>query len=311
MKAKRRIVSLLLCGTMLFSLCSQSVLAEASAQDSGNAELEETATPSNAEKASAVERVQAMIDALPEKITADNAEDVKAQLEAIDEAKAELTDEELDQLDITRYIEAAAALGGLDTPVLLDAALSGTFGRNNDWSWTLDDSGTLTITGTGDMPDFEHPYVGFDASPWDSSEEQITKVVITSGVTSIGNFAFFEHTNLTSAELPSGLTFIGQYAFSGCTNLALTELPSSLISIAYGAFDGCTGLALTKLPDGVTSIGNYAFFDCTSLALTELPSGVTSIADCAFKGCTSLTELTFTSSTALRLENVYLIAATT
>ena len=72
----------------------------------------EAATPSNVQKAVAVERVQALIDALPnaEKITEDNAEDVKAQLEAIDEAKAQLSDEELAALDFSRYMEAAAAL---------------------------------------------------------------------------------------------------------------------------------------------------------------------------------------------------------
>ena len=84
-------------------------------------ELEmEAATPSNVQKTVTVERVQAMIDALPsaEEITEDNAEDVKTQLEAIDEAKAQLSDEELDALDFSRYIEAADALGGLSAPML-------------------------------------------------------------------------------------------------------------------------------------------------------------------------------------------------
>ena len=75
----------------------------------------------NSAEAMTVERVQAMIDALPdaEEITEDNAEEVTAQLEAIDEAKAELTDEEIDELDITRYMAAAAALGSLAAPMLL------------------------------------------------------------------------------------------------------------------------------------------------------------------------------------------------
>ena len=77
-------------------------------------------TPSNA-KAVTVASVQAMIDALPnaEEITEDNAEDVKAQLDAIDEAKEKLSDEEIDELDFTRYAEAAAALGALAAPMLL------------------------------------------------------------------------------------------------------------------------------------------------------------------------------------------------
>ena len=85
----------------------------------GNAK---TATPSNAEDVT-VASVQAMIDALPnaEEITEDNAEEVKAQLDAIDEAKAQLSDEELDQLDFSLYTEAASALGGLANPMLTDS----------------------------------------------------------------------------------------------------------------------------------------------------------------------------------------------
>ena len=154
MKRKRRILSLLLSGAMLFSLCSQPALAEGNRQADGvtigagglcehhpehNADCgytEGTAgtpcgyvcelcgagdnTPSNA-KAVTVASVQAMIDALPnaEEITEDNAEDVKAQLDAIDEAKEKLSDEEIDELDMTRYAEAAAALGALAAPMLL------------------------------------------------------------------------------------------------------------------------------------------------------------------------------------------------
>ena len=80
----------------------------------------EIATSSNAQEGVIVESVQAMIDALPdaEEISADNAEDVKAQLEAIDEAKLQLSDEELATLDFSRYTEAAAVLAGLSAPML-------------------------------------------------------------------------------------------------------------------------------------------------------------------------------------------------
>ena len=86
----------------------------------GSEDSEKLATPSNAE-AVTVASVQAMINALPsaEAITEENAEEVKAQLEAIDEAKAQLSDEEIDELDMTRYAEAAAALGALAAPMLL------------------------------------------------------------------------------------------------------------------------------------------------------------------------------------------------
>ena len=205
MKRKRRILSLLLCGAMLFSLCSQPALAEGNRQadgvtigagglcehhpehnaDCGYTEGSEgtpcnfvceicnpqnsggagqkpdggaqeqcscvtlctegninrdcpvcgaedadlalcegeakTATPSNAETVT-VASVQAMIDALPdaEEITEDNIEEVKAQLEAIDEAKEKLSDEEIDELDMTRYAEAAIALGALAVPMLAE-----------------------------------------------------------------------------------------------------------------------------------------------------------------------------------------------
>ena len=76
-----------------------------------------------ATKLSAADQVQAMIDALPgaEEITEDNAEEVKVQLKTIDEAKAQLSDEELDQLDFSLYTEAASALGGLAKPMLTDS----------------------------------------------------------------------------------------------------------------------------------------------------------------------------------------------
>ena len=86
----------------------------------GSEDSEKLATPSNAE-AVTVASVQAMINALPsaEAITEENAEEVKAQLEAIDEAKEKLSDEEIDELDMTRYTEAAAALGAMAAPMLL------------------------------------------------------------------------------------------------------------------------------------------------------------------------------------------------
>ena len=86
-----------------------------------NSSTEGADDPDGATELSATDQVQAMIDALPgaEEITEDNAEEVKAQLEAIDEAKEKLSDEEIDELDMTRYAEAAAALGALAAPMLL------------------------------------------------------------------------------------------------------------------------------------------------------------------------------------------------
>ena len=112
----------------------------------------EAATPSNAQKAVTVERVQAMIDVLPsaEEITEDNAEDVKAQLEAIDEAKAQLSDEELDALDFSRYMEAAAALDGLSAP-MLTAGGTAEVSTAADLTAALADDTNETVKLTGDV----------------------------------------------------------------------------------------------------------------------------------------------------------------
>jgi hypothetical protein len=66
--------------------------------------------------------------------------------------------------------------------------------------------------------------------------------------------------------LPEGLTSIGNYAFYNCPNLELTSLPEGVTSIGNYAFYNCSNLELTSLPEGVTSIGNYAFYNCSKLA---------------------------------------------
>ena len=99
--------------------CGQYIPVEDRTGENGSTERADD--PNGPTELSAADQVQAMIDGLPnaEEITEDNAEEVKAQLEAIDEAKAQLSDEEIDELDMTRYAEAAAALGALAAPMLL------------------------------------------------------------------------------------------------------------------------------------------------------------------------------------------------
>ena len=124
-------------------------------------------------------------------------------------------------------------------------------------------------------------------------ERTATNLTLPSGLTKIGDYAFFRYKNLVLTMLPNGVTSIGNSAFDSCTNLALTSLPNGLTSIDTFAFSICTNLALTSLPNGLTSIGRYAFQRCTNLALTSLPDTLTDIADYAFSGCTGLTEITF------------------
>ena len=130
----------------------------------GSEDSEKLATPSNAE-AVTVASVQAMIDGLPnaEEITEDNAEEVKAQLEAIDEAKEKLSDEEIDELDMTRYAEAAAALGALAAPMLLaNDSPDEQFSLKPGDTYYFDLSGAnIPGTANGSLPDASLHYVPF------------------------------------------------------------------------------------------------------------------------------------------------------
>ena len=143
--------------------CGQYIPVEDRTGENGSTERADD--PNGPTELSAADQVQAMIDGLPnaEEITEDNAEEVKAQLEAIDETKAQLSDEEIDELDMTRYAEAAAALGALAAPMLLandspDEQFSLTPGGRYYF-----DLSTMNIPGTanGDLPDSTLHYVPF------------------------------------------------------------------------------------------------------------------------------------------------------
>ena len=99
--------------------CGQYIPVEDRTGENGSTERADD--PNGPTELSAADQVQAMINALPsaEAITEENAEEVEVQLGAIDEAKEKLSDEEIDELDMTRYAEAAAALGALAAPMLL------------------------------------------------------------------------------------------------------------------------------------------------------------------------------------------------
>ena len=130
-----------------------------------NGSTERADDPNGPTELSAADQVQAMIDGLPnaEEITEDNAEEVKAQLEAIDEAKEKLSDEEIDELDMTRYAEAAAALGALAAPMLLaNDSPNEQFTLTPGGTYSFDLSG-VSIPGTanGSLPDKTMHYVPF------------------------------------------------------------------------------------------------------------------------------------------------------
>ena len=119
---------------------------------------------------------------------------------------------------------------------------------------------------------------------------------IPDGVTSIGDYAFYGCTSLTSVTIPDSVTSIGYYAFSGCTALTSVTIGNSVTSIGGDAFSSCTSLTSIVIPDSVTSIYHYAFEYCTSLTSIVIPDSVTSIGDYAFYRCTSLKSIVIPDS---------------
>ena len=120
-------------------------------------------------------------------------------------------------------------------------------------TWTLTADGTMTISGTGTMKNYSND------SPATQKKDNIKKVVIEDGVTSIGDNAFYDCTGLTSIEIPSSVTSIGDCAFYNCTGLTSITIPDRVTSIGDSAFRNCTGLTSVTIPDSVTSIGDCAF----------------------------------------------------
>lgn len=170
-----------------------------------------------------------------------------------------------------------------DSAVLM--ADEGKCGRNVNWS--LDDGGTLEISGSGYM----YSWSDADSVPWAASRSSITSVVVADGVENIGGYAFSGCTKLTGVSLPNSILEIDGNAFNGCTGLTRFDFSARLTSIAGYAFKGCTGLTQIDFPAGLTTIGNDAFNGCTGLKELDLPAGLTSVGDSAFSGCTGLTEL--------------------
>lgn len=155
-------------------------------------------------------------------------------------------------------------------------------------TWVLNSEGILTISGSGEMYDYDNGWEPSTDSPF-YGRRDIYEIVVESGVTSIGGWAFCECTNLRSITIPSGVTRIELCAFWDCTGLTSITISAGVTTIDYCAFNGCTSLTSITIPFGVTSIGGYAFMDCTGLRSITIPSSVTSIDEDAFQGCDQLT----------------------
>ena len=168
-----------------------------------------------------------------------------------------------------------------------------TYWNEGNLTWKLDADGTLNISGTGAMKDYNA--VG-NLSPATQKKDSVKKVVIEKGVTSIENKAFHNCNSLTSITIPDSVTSIGSFAFDSCSSLTNITIPDSVIGIGSSAFCDCSSLTSIVIPNSVTSIGSYAFDNCKSLTSITIPDSVTSIGNKAFSGCRSLTSITIPDS---------------
>lgn len=229
--------------------------------------------------------------------------------------------------DVQLVVEPGAKLTG------------GAAGDGSGVTWQLtentDDPSTytLTIRGSGAMED----YLMSGHQPWRSFRDQITSVVVSPGVTSIGNLAFTrfsklihvdiadsvvsigegvfsECSSLTNITVPQSVTYIGVNAFDSCTNLSsITLSTNNITSIRSHTFSGCSKLSSIVIPDGVTSIQSGAFFNCTKLTSITIPGSVTSIGSNVFDGCTSLNDIRYsgTSESVISALSQYVLTLVT
>lgn len=255
---------------------------------------------------------------------------VNASAGKIDDLKKEIA-EKLIKEKIEQFKEEFE-IPDLDMDAILSsfgaAATSGDFGENNCLHWEVSTgvlSGkTLTISGTGAMPDFNFPEGNL--APWWNYEAlgmltsfgnfklegELKKVVIKDGVTNVSNYALFFLAAATQITLPESVTSIGRYGIALCSKLngislprAVTaigdfglagnsftavSLPDGLQALGRGAFDACASLSGMTLPAAITAVPDKCFNDCTKLLTVDYKGEVTAIGERAFEGCKSLTK---------------------
>ena len=146
-------------------------------------------------------------------------------------------------------------------------------------SYVLNDEGTLTISGTGEMPDYK--YTNDNWSPF-RQNSSIKKAVIGEGITNIGNYLLYGCGGLEQVSLPASVTEIGDYAFNECSNLKAVSFPDGIKSIGEGAYANCNSLTSITIPDSVTEIGHYVFHSCWNLKSVKLSANLKKIPSQAF-----------------------------
>ena len=165
-------------------------------------------------------------------------------------------------------------------------------------TWGIDTDGTLTISGTGDMQDYDvvsENDAWHTTAPWYAYSPK--KLVLEEGITHVGKSAFVGCGFTGELTIPKGVTDIGYRAFGYCSGFTgSVTLPEGLTKIGSSAFAFCSGLTGVTLPQSMTEIGWSAFVGCSSLVDMVIPEGVTAIEGSAFSGCSSLTSVTLPQS---------------
>lgn len=215
------------------------------------------------------------------------------------------------------------AIGQLTTGVQYDADISAggavtAFAEDPEWSCGANASnivtahfnsasGTLTFSGEGAMENYQTMHF---VAPWKEISNQIKKIVIENGVTSIGSNAFYQCSDMQATldlSDAKALTSIGNNAFYGCKKLTGSlEIPDSVTEIGAEAFLDCNNLSGNfELPEGLQSVGNDAFYNCYNLTGgLKLPDTVTSIGTGAFYNCANLGGYLVLSSSLTKIPKI-------
>jgi len=299
-KTGRKILGILLALMLTAGLFPAAVRAEAAAE---------------AEPAAAEEVLQEEADAAAaEEVLQEDTE--AAVPEKAEEAVKEVQPEEVQPEETAAPEEKTDESAPVTEEEPAAFSASGTCGDN--LTWTLSDAGVLTISGTGPMTDVPSTNI---VTPWSADHwNKITSVVVKSGVTTIGSFAFhnlrmvqkitFESPSkltkigdsafnicmdLPSIEIPYGVTEIGNTAFSNCASLKEISIPGSITKFGSNMFQYCSSLESIEISEGTETLGSNMFKDLNTLKTVKLPSTLKTVQDNPFSGCRSITNLTVAS----------------
>lgn len=188
-----------------------------------------------------------------------------------------------------------------------DQLITGSCGENLRYEY-YQSTRTLTIIGNGNMPNYPSHKTEGSIAPWRNDsriDDYLEKVVISDGVTSIGENVFFWCDKITSVTISSSVKSIGMGAFYSCKALTDITIPNGAESIGEDAFQYCDSLKEVTIPGSVKSIGEGAFYSCDELTKVTIQDGAESICDNAFSGCKELTDITLPDSVTSIGDNAF------